>query len=110
MNNKMLMFNKVTSSRYHNKMIQSVEPLKNHFNLLILKKTSEWLEGFGFCFSDNHLETYEKLLNEIPLLTRFIEYFKEVNAPIFKIVEEYQLRVNNILGLDSPKLKINNSD
>jgi DNA-binding CsgD family transcriptional regulator len=188
MNKKMLMFNKVTSSRYHDKMIQSIEPLKTHlkvnhfwynkvtssgyysyfgthtdwsaycsenpelvrdipylsdpntakegiqlfgyttnqklqklmdlgrikyktnFNLMISKKTSEGFEGYGFGCSDNSPATYERLLNEIPLLTRFIEDFKEDNAPIYKIIDEYHVNIDDILGPEFRKLKINNSD
>lgn len=189
MNNKMLMFNKLTSSRYHDKMIQSVEPLKNHFkvnqfwynrvtfsgyysyfgthtdwsaycfenielvredipylsdpdmakegiqlfgytnnkklqklmevgrlkyktnfNLMISKRTSEGIEGFGFGCNDNSSATYENLLNEIPLLKRFIENFKEENVAIFKIVEDCQVNVQDIMGADFPNLKFHDSD
>ncbi len=182
MNEIATLFNKITSSRYHNKMIKSAEPLdihlgvnhfwynrmtfsghysyfgthvewheychnridfikgipylanpysfpeglqllgqssepqlqlilkegrtkyKTNFNLHFIRRTANALEGFGFGCRDNSVTTYDRLLNELNLLKGFIGYFREVNAPIFAILDEFQADMNKV-----PCFKFNKS-
>lgn len=69
-----------------------------NFNVFLLKRTIEGIEGFGF-------GTYQKLglkdeflLNELPLLTSFIKQFREENKNVFNIAYDNQVDVASHLG------------
>lgn len=177
MNQVLEMFNKVTSSPYHDKMIRSVDPLKTHlginhfwynrisysghyayfgsntewsgyssersneflndipyltnpdsakegiqllgltedeklqgvledgrkkynihFNLQILKKTADGLEGYGFSTCSNHVDMYNLLLREMPLLLYFTKKFRQDNEALFSVVEDNQANLRDIVG------------
>jgi DNA-binding CsgD family transcriptional regulator len=69
-----------------------------NFNIHLLKKTAEGVEGYGFAthqkfqVSDNHL------LNELPLLIRFAKQFRKENAKIFDIIFDNSVDLTSILG------------
>jgi hypothetical protein len=51
-----------------------------------MKKSEHGIEAFGFATGNDHPSMTNKLLNELPLLNRFISYFKDENAPLLNLV------------------------
>lgn len=74
-----------------------------NFNLHLLKKTADGVEGFGLSTASNSPKVYERLINELPLINRFIEYFKQKNLSIFEIVREHSVDLKRTLGITFKK-------
>lgn len=69
-----------------------------NFNIHLLKKTSEYVEGYGFgTHTKLHLRD-EHLLNELSLLKQFIKCFREENKNIFKIIYDNQVDLASHIG------------
>lgn len=71
---------------------------KTNFNLHIVTKTAEYIEGFGFGTPYNNAETYELLIRELPSILQFIKYFRKTNQRIFSMAEECPINLKAILG------------
>lgn len=86
-----------------NLRLRAKDKYKINFNLHLLKKSEVGIEGFGFATKNSNSGSYERLLNELPLLTQFIKKFREENAPIFDIVREYSFNLEKVLGIKIKK-------
>jgi DNA-binding CsgD family transcriptional regulator len=69
-----------------------------NFNLHLLKKTNEGAEGFGFATHQNLHVNDEYLINELPLLTKFIKQFRQENSKIFYLIHDNPIDLNQIMG------------
>lgn len=54
-------------------------------------KTSEAVESFGLCTKINHDRVEERLLRELPLIYRFIEYYRKENAKLIEHLHDHQV-------------------
>ena len=68
------------------------------FSVNIQQKSSEGMEAFGFGLNHNHPQADEDLLNELPLLYKFIDYFRDKNKKLINMARENQIEIASILG------------
>lgn len=83
---------------YKNVLNEAWETFNINFNLNLTKKTSEGIEAFGFATQNNHPQSDEKLLNELPLLRYFINAFRERHKKLFQLVYDNQVNFSAYLG------------
>lgn len=70
-----------------------------NFTIVIQRKTSEGSELYGFGVNFNHPKAEERLLNEFPLLNRFITFFHKENKKLIDNAEDHQV---DLLPLINP--------
>jgi DNA-binding CsgD family transcriptional regulator len=56
------------------------------------------IEGFGFGVKSNHVKADQHLLNHLPLLNKFVDYFTEKNSKLINIAKESQVDIASLLG------------
>lgn len=69
-----------------------------HFSINIQQKSSEGIESCGFGLKHNHPQADEDLLNELPLIYKFIDYFRDKNKKLINIAQENQVEIASLLG------------
>lgn len=71
------------------------------FNIQIVQETENGVEAFGLgASSQNDSNVYENLLNELPVISRFLKDFRKKNAPIFEISKNNKFPLRDYLGAD----------
>ncbi len=75
----------------------------NH-SLLMMEKTRDGIEGFGFSAEHQHESQLNRMLSEIPLLRLFTEHFRKENPQIFKQLETHKIDLKRLIGstFDTP--------
>ncbi len=89
---------KSSSLDYKNVLKMAWEKFNINFNIQLLKKVPEGVEGFGFATRFNHQASDERLLNELPLLRHFIHAFREKHQPLFDLLYDQQVNLSSYLG------------
>lgn len=69
-----------------------------NFTIQIQKKIPFGLESFGFGVRSRHPMAEQHLLNELPLLHKFITYFHEENGKLIDLVCEHQVKMSSPFG------------
>ena len=64
--------------------------------MILVEKAADRCEFFGFTAPKNHGQIYHTYLNDMPLLKKFCQYFKEEMAPIIKMAQQDPV---DLLGL-----------
>lgn len=89
---------KGASIGYKNVLRTAWEKFNINFNIQLLKKIPEGVEGFGFGTHFNHQMADERLLNELPLLRYFINACREKHQNLFEILYDHQVDLSSYLG------------
>ncbi|MBA3603272.1 MAG: response regulator transcription factor [Parachlamydiaceae bacterium] len=71
-----------------------------HPGLVITQKRSDGVELFGFDLKCSTPILNELLINELPLLRKFTEKFREENIFLFNLLDDYQFDLQDIMGKD----------
>ncbi len=71
-----------------------------HPGLVITQKRNDGVELFGFDLQYSNPSLNELLINELPLLRKFTEKFREDNIFLFNLLDEYQVDLRDIMGKD----------
>ena len=88
-----------TSDTTYQKFLDiSWKEFNTNFSINIQQKSSEGIEACGFGLKHNHPKADEDLLNELPLLYKFIDYFRNENKKLINITREYQIDIASTLG------------
>jgi len=87
-----------SSSSYKETLGRAWETFQINFNVNLIFPTAEGIEAFGFATNSDHPKMDELLLNEIPLLKRFIKHFKVKNQKLFHLLYENQVNFGAYLG------------
>ncbi len=69
-----------------------------HDSLLLIKKSKEGFEAFGFCLDISSESQIGLLLQELPLLKLFTKKFRGNNQSIFSHMEDCQVNLIDLLG------------
>jgi DNA-binding CsgD family transcriptional regulator len=69
-----------------------------HVNLIILNKTANGFEEFGFGSSSHHEMPTTLLVNELPLLRLFARKFLQDNQFLFSLMEDNQIDLAKLIG------------
>lgn len=84
----------------YQEMLQTAwSKFKVNFNINLLSKIPDGIEAFGFatCFNDAKAE--ERLLNDLPTLSRFIKIFREEQPELFLLLENNQVDLSSQFGM-----------
>lgn len=69
-----------------------------NFNINVVARIPEGIEGFGFATRYNEPSADERLLNELPLLTQFTKLFRDKNKKIFEVLADNQVDLATEFG------------
>lgn len=69
-----------------------------NFNMNISSKIPDGIEAFGFATKTDHPKIDEEILNELPLLARFTQAFKQDNKKLFDIALDHQVDISTYFG------------
>lgn len=89
---------KTSNPGYKRVLCTAWEKFNINFNIQLLKKIPEGIEGFGFATRFNHSTADEALLNELPLLRHFIKLFQEKHQNLFQLLYDNQVDLFSYLG------------
>lgn len=74
------------------------QQFKIHFVLNIQRKTTDGIESFGFGLKSRHYRGVQHLLNHLPLIQQFNEYFLSENRKLIDLSYEFQVDIASFLG------------
>ncbi len=69
-----------------------------NFVVNIQRKVPEGIEQFGFGLKSNHPKAEQHVLNELPLLLKFIDFFYEENKKLIRLSFDHQVEISALLG------------
>lgn len=74
------------------------EKFRINFHLNLVIKSNTGMEAFGFASEVEQKEADNRILQELPLLKRFIQEFRRENKKLFEILEENPVNLSQYLG------------
>lgn len=89
---------KTSNASYKNVLKTAWEKFNINFNIQLLTKISEGVEGFGFATRYNHRSVDEKLLNDLGILRHFIKLFRERHKSLFHLLYDNPIDLASYLG------------
>jgi DNA-binding CsgD family transcriptional regulator len=69
-----------------------------NLSINIQKKIPDGIECFGIGLKSNHIKAEQFLLNHLPLIDKFIEYFVENNKELIHLSHEHQVDISTVIG------------
>ena len=96
--NGISLMKKTSNTDYRNVLKSARNKFNINFNIQLLKKNPEGIEGFGFATRYDQRIGDEKLLNELPLLSYFIERFRKEHVKLFQLLHDNQVDLSSHLG------------
>lgn len=69
-----------------------------NYTINIQRKTSNGIEACGFGVKHNHPKTDEYLINELPIICKFIDFFRKENDRLIQISEDNQISLTSLFG------------
>lgn len=74
------------------------ERFQINFNINIVMRNPEGIEGFGFGSRFNDAKSDERLINQLPLLKMFFKSFRDKNGKVFSLLEENKIDLSSEFG------------
>lgn len=74
------------------------ERFQINFNINIVRRIPEGIEGFGFGSKFNDPKADERLINQLPLLKMFFKSFRAQNGKVFSLLEENKINLSSEFG------------
>jgi DNA-binding CsgD family transcriptional regulator len=83
---------------YKKLLLLAWEKFQINFNINIHKNISDGIEAFGFASHFNDPKSDERLLNQLPLLIRYAQAFRQQNKKLFQLLDDQQVNLSALWG------------
>ncbi len=93
-----VMMKQVKNDSYLDLLKQAAQQFDINFNVHLLKKVPEGVEGYGFGTQSSQNVNDELILNELPLISQFIKKFRQENSHMYHLVHANQIDIASHLG------------